>query len=285
MKLFIKLIVVFLFCALLLGCSSDAQKVATIPSSKTNSETKDIPDKIPTNLTKPADGINLNTKPTQVNTVLQKIIYNSDLSKIKQVALTFDDGPDVKYTSQILDILKSYNIKATFFILGEKALEYPEMVKKIINEGHVIGNHTWDHHYLSNLNATQVKDEVKKDDQVLFSIAGYHTMLFRPPYGAASKNVISEVASMGYHIIDWSVDTRDWAGTPASTILKYVSNEVRPGGIILQHCSGGRKGNLDNTIKALPEIISMLEAKNYHFVTVPELLNYPAQNQDNTSIK
>ena len=101
--------------------------------------------------------------------------------------------------------------------------------------------------------------------------------MVRPPYGAADKKVVQEIGDMGYKIIDWSVDTRDWAGTPPNNIMSMVKKELHPGGIILQHCSGGKKGNLSNTVTALPEIIQYLKSEDYKFVKVPELLNIPPE--------
>ena len=152
------------------------------------------------------------------------------------------------------------------------------MIKRIFDNDHSIGNYSWDHPDLSKLTTEQVKTEVEETDKTLSSITGLHTHLFRPPYGAASQSVVNELASMGYKVIDWSVDTRDWAGTSPTTIMKYVKKEFKPGGIILEHCAGGKNENLDNTVKALPEIISYLKGQGYTFVTIPELLGLPIKS-------
>ena len=203
---------------------------------------------------------------------VDNVVFFKGMKTRKQAALTFDDGPDVYYTTKILDILRENNIKATFFIVGQRAAKHPEMLKRIVNDGHSIGNHSWDHPDLNKLTAEQVKSEVERTDNIFFSIAAFHSHLFRPPYGAASRSVVNELASMGYKVIDWSVDTRDWAGTPPATIMNNVKKELKPGGIILEHCAGGRNENLDNTVNALPEIISYIKELGYTFVTIPELL-------------
>lgn len=205
-----------------------------------------------------------------------KVLFYSGPGNAKQAALTFDDGPDVYFTSQILDILKRNNVKATFFIVGKRAEANPEMVKRIAAEGHAIGNHTWDHPDLVKLTPDQIRSELSSTDQLLSQLVGYHPALFRPPYGATNPSDVQLISSLGYKIIDWSVDTRDWAGTPPAQIMDYVHKEFRPGGIILEHCAGGKGENLSNTVTALPEIISTLEAQGYSFVTVPYLLNIPA---------
>lgn len=205
------------------------------------------------------------------------VLFYSGPASPKQAALTFDDGPDIYFTTQILDILKQHNLKATFFIVGARAKAHPEMVKRIAAEGHAIGNHTWDHPVLPKLTREQLRNEITQTEQVLDSILGYHPAIFRPPYGSASTSNIREISSMGYKVIDWSVDTRDWAGTPVTQIMNFVRRELRPGGIILEHCAGGKGENLSNTVQALPEIISMLETQKYKVIRIPELLNIPAK--------
>ncbi|WML32585.1 polysaccharide deacetylase family protein [Clostridium sp. OS1-26] len=229
---------------------------------------KDIPDL--------KGGPESSTRSTEHNPASTRVFYSSSNRSIKQVALTFDDGPDIYYTPQILEILKKYNVKATFFIVGLRAQAHPEMVRRIVSEGHSIGNHTWDHPNLPKLPTDKVREEVQKTEQLLYSITGFNTAMFRPPYGSANAQVIDEVTSLGYKIIDWSVDTRDWAKTPTPQIMNYVSKEVYPGGIILQHCAGGKSEDLSNTVKALPQIISSLRSQGYSFVMVQDLLDISA---------
>jgi len=201
------------------------------------------------------------------------IVYHHGSDNKKLVALSFDDGPDVNYTTKILDILKQNNIKATFFIVGSRAKAHPEMVKRISDEGHVIGNHTWDHPDIKKIDINKLKDEVQQTNDLINSIVGYKPHLFRPPYGFTNANDIKELGKLGYKIIDWSVDTKDWAGTPPDKIMDYVQKELRPGAIVLEHCAGGKNDKLDNTVVALPRIISYLKDNGYSFVTIPELLN------------
>jgi len=215
------------------------------------------------------------SKTTVANTSSSIVLYCSSNKTLKQVALTFDDGPDVCYTPQILDILKQNNVKATFFIVGLNAQAHPQMIRRIVNEGHAIGNHTWDHPVLLKLSADRVKEEVQKTEQLLYNITGLKTAMFRPPYGSTTPQLIDEISSLGYKIIDWSVDTRDWDKTPVSQIMDHVSNEIYPGGIILQHCSGSKSEHLSNTVKTLPQIISLLKSQGYSFVMVQDLLDIP----------
>lgn len=122
--------------------------------------------------------------------------YSSDAKKnsLKRVALTFDDGPDDNYTSQILDILKKHNLKATFFLVGSRIKAHPDVVKRIVKEGHIIGNHTWDHQNFLKLSDKDILTEVSKTDEELYKIAGYHSTLLRPPF--SFNNAIEVLTSV-----------------------------------------------------------------------------------------
>nr|WP_240344018.1 polysaccharide deacetylase family protein [Paenibacillus sp. SYP-B3998] len=201
-----------------------------------------------------------------------KVFYHAKTSE-RKIALTFDDGPDNKYTPKVLDILKKNGIKATFFVIGEHAEQNHKMIKRIVEEGHIIGNHSWDHANLSNLPSDQVQAEITKTDDIIRTIVGQSPSLFRAPYGAENEQVRSDAAKTGHQLIGWSVDTLDWNGKNASQIMNTVKKETKPGAIILQHSAGGKGGNLSNTIEALPQIIAYLKHDGYAFVTVPELMH------------
>lgn len=200
------------------------------------------------------------------------IVYKGN-SRLKWVALTFDDGPDHYYTPRILDILQAKGVHATFFIVGKEAQRFPDMVRRMEREGHVIGNHTWDHPKLWKLTNKQVTQEISSTQNEIQRITGHRSSLFRPPYGGVTPEEVAFIHNQGYGIIDWSVDTLDWKGTAAPKILKIVKKEVSPGSIILEHSLGGRPGELNGTLQALPQIIDHLRAQGYQFVTVPTLLS------------
>lgn len=202
-------------------------------------------------------------------------VYKAGPAEIRSVALTFDDGPDAVYTGQVLDILKSQNVKATFFLIGLNAQQHPDMVQRIAAEGHAIGNHTWNHVDLPKLSQAQLQTELGRTSDLLTAQLGYKPSLVRPPFGSLSPAVTQQMNGLGYRIIHWSVDTRDWAGTPAAAIVAGVQADVKPGSIILLHSAGGKGGKLDNTVSALPKIIEDLRGQGYQFVTVPDLLNLP----------
>ncbi|WP_409340881.1 polysaccharide deacetylase family protein [Paenibacillus sp. MBLB4367] len=190
---------------------------------------------------------------------------------VKPIALTFDDGPDTKYTPQILDILKEHQVKATFFLVGKQIELHPDIVKRIVNEGHAIGNHSWGHRQLNKLTTEEIKQDLDKTDQLLKSILGEAPVMFRAPYGAVSKTLIDEVKSSGREMVNWSVDTRDWAGVSPDEMMETVRKQMKPGGIVLMHSFGGKNGSLDNTVKLLPKLIGELQEGGYSLVTVPEL--------------
>lgn len=199
--------------------------------------------------------------------------YRKIVTDEKVVALTFDDGPDARYTGQVLDILKDNQTKATFFVIGRMAERYPDVLKRIVKEGHSLGNHTWDHMNLTKVSEDELINQLEKTSQFVHETTDYAIELVRPPYGSVNEQTASTIYKMGYDIINWSVDTRDWDGTSSSAIVSEVESETRPGAVILLHSAGGRGGNLDNTIKALPSIIESLQRNGYRFVTIPELLD------------
>ncbi len=204
----------------------------------------------------------------------RKIYYNGKKEDGKQAALTFDDGPDKIATPQVLEILKRHNVKATFFMLGTQVEANPKMVKRIVDEGHVIGNHSWSHPNLAKNTMQEVKKQINDTQDILEDITGIRPILFRPPYGNLTKEQQDVVFDMGLAVVNWSVDTLDWKGVSSEEIVETVHKEIWPGGIILQHNSGG-KDNRANTIGALETIITELKEKGYSFVTVPELLHLP----------
>lgn len=209
----------------------------------------------------------------QAEELASKIYYNGSASDGKRTALTFDDGPDAAVTPRILDILKENNVKATFFMIGTQAAAHPEVVQRIVDEGHAIGNHSWSHPRFHDISIEEAKKQINDTQDMLEAIVGYSPSLFRPPYGALDEEKEELVHSMKLNIVNWSVDTMDWSGLPAPDIVKLVQEQIWPGGIILQHSSGGKDHQLSNTIEALKQIIPELSEQGYSFATVPELLH------------
>jgi peptidoglycan/xylan/chitin deacetylase (PgdA/CDA1 family) len=199
-------------------------------------------------------------------------LFNGPQS-LRQVALTFDDVPDTTFTVQILDVLKRYGVKATFFVIGNRAEAHPEIVTRIMVDGHVIGNHSYSHPNLSKTDDLKFRDEVLHTEHILEGITGHKTKLFRPPYGNITEPQILWLASQQYHIINWNVDSLDWKGLNAEQVTANVLGHVIPGAVILQHGAGGEGEDLTGTVQALPVIIENLLASHIQLVTVPQLFN------------
>ncbi|SEM12208.1 Peptidoglycan/xylan/chitin deacetylase, PgdA/CDA1 family [Mesobacillus persicus] len=203
-------------------------------------------------------------------TVRPNSIKKGNTSK-KLVALTFDDGPEAFYTPQILDILKTKGVPATFFVMGQKLRSHPEIMQRIVNEGHAIGNHTFNHPDLRKQWSSTVREEIIKTQQEMIQVIGRKPDVFRPPYGAVTKADVKILNDLWMRNIMWSVDTLDWSGASAEQILEIVNNKTTPGGIVLQH--NFQEGRLlDGSVKALPQIIDDLQKRGYQFVTIQTLL-------------
>ncbi|ADL12783.1 polysaccharide deacetylase family protein [Acetohalobium arabaticum] len=202
-----------------------------------------------------------------------KKIYRRTKADSMQIALTFDDGPDKIYTPQILKILKKYDIKATFFLLGKEVQKYPQITKQIIEEGHLIGNHSWSHPDLTKLDKEELKKEVLTTEEKIKEVTGRAPALIRPPYGAVSDEIVDQLKEMNYKIIHWSVDSLDWNSDTKEEILDRVLPRLKPGVIILFHSSIGKSRNLTPTVQALPAIIEELQKRNIELVTVDKLLS------------
>ena len=198
--------------------------------------------------------------------------------KDKLIALTYDDGPWPGYTAQILEILKKNNIKATFFVVGQVLQSYPDLGKRIVTEGHIIANHTWNHPYhFFNKEAAAV--EIDRTADLIYKTTGTKTTLFRPPGGILHNGLADYAKSKDYAVIMWSADSIDYALPPPATLVARVVRQATPGGIVLLHDGGGPR---KNTVAALPSMIRKLRDKGYRFVTIPELLEYEEKQKKKT---
>lgn len=180
----------------------------------------------------------------------------------KVVALTFDDGPS-KYTKDILDILKKYDACGTFFLIGNKVSFYGEVLREMLSEGNEIGNHSYDHKYLTRLSEEEVKDEINKTQDEIKRVTGYTPTLFRPTYGGYNNTLKSYI---DLTFVLWDVDSRDWSVKSTEGIMYNVFKDVKSGSIILFH------DNHEYSVRSLPSVIKELKKQGYKFVTVSELL-------------
>ena len=202
----------------------------------------------------------------------EKSFYMQGPPKLK-IALTFDDGPDPLYTPQVLDILAKYKVPSTFFLLGQRVEKYPQITRRIINEGHTIANHSWSHPDLTLLDDKELSHEIFSTEEIIKETVHKETALLRPPYGFISQQKLAKLKRMDYKVIHWSLDSLDWQAKEKEDILNRTLPYLNRGAIILFHSAGGPGQNLMPTIKALPIIIKKLRTNNIELVTVDNLLS------------
>jgi peptidoglycan/xylan/chitin deacetylase (PgdA/CDA1 family) len=196
----------------------------------------------------------------------------------KVIALTFDDGPSARYTPQILDILEKNGVHATFFVIGQNVVKFPNLVKREIDDGNCVGNHTWSHPFNAPIESKkQLRFQISRTDSAVFGASGVHTTLFRPPHGWLSPWMIDDVESMGYTLVNWTVDPQDWRHPRARVILKRVEHANGKSAIVLLHDGLNHSADprQENTVAALEEIITDFKSNDYSFVTIPQLLSDP----------
>ena len=201
----------------------------------------------------------------------------------KLVALTFDDGPYGEATNQILDILKKERVHATFFLLGLNVEKYPAIAKRIVNEGHVIGNHSYSHSgLLSEMPPAEFQAEIRHAENMIASTTGLRPRYYRPPFHSHTPGMDQQLKDMGYVVVLWDVSTKDYdQGTSSEFIVEQIVTRTLKGKkhqhIILLH--DGRDVQIgyprQNVIQALPQIIGQLKEKGYRFVTVEQITHQP----------
>ncbi|SDY03729.1 polysaccharide deacetylase family protein [Thermoactinomyces sp. DSM 45892] len=203
------------------------------------------------------------------------VYYSFNLPKNqRKVVITFDDGPDGIYTPKVLDILQRYNVKATFFVMGKSAVNHPEQLKRIVRDGHTVGNHTWHHSDFQLISEKEIENDLLKNEKYIQEELGIKPLFVRPPFGRINEKICRVASRYHYTLVHWDVDPKDWDGRSADRILNWVKEKVKPGSIILLH-SGGGEPYLDGSIKALPQIIEYLRKEKYQIVPLQELLKIP----------
>lgn len=186
------------------------------------------------------------------------------------IALTFDDGPDDRFTPAILDVLAELEVPATFFVNGTQILRYPDVLFRMLREGHAVGHHGYRHVDFSGRTAADIRDDLARNRALLELAGSEYGNLFRPPYGALDPASTRTIVEEGYHIVLWSIDPNDWRQLPGDIIAEYVLERARPGSIVLLHSAG--TDDLSGTVEALPVIVEELRRRGFEFVTVPQML-------------
>jgi peptidoglycan/xylan/chitin deacetylase (PgdA/CDA1 family) len=204
------------------------------------------------------------------------------------VALTYDDGPNPPYTDEILAVLRSERVHATFFVVGRAVQAYPRVVREEAQAGDAIGNHTWNHGHLVLYDETGLRRTLQRTDEAIFTATGLHTRIMRPPFGSRDWLVLDEVRKLGYTPVMWSVPlANDWENPPARVIAARVLRYAGDGAIITLH--DGNRGivcgranvaahlcDRSSDVEATRLIVNTLKREGYRFVTIPELLRLPS---------
>jgi peptidoglycan-N-acetylglucosamine deacetylase len=199
--------------------------------------------------------------------VPQKASYSSCRVDGPYIAMTFDDGPHPVLTPRLLDMLKARGIKATFFLIGQNAAEYPDIVRRIAADGHEIGNHTWNHPQLTKLKPAALREGIERTSSTIAEIIGKPLHVMRPPYGATSEYINHWMnREFGMKVILWSVDPLDWKYRNSARVERQILAGAQPGAIILSHDIHA------TTVAAMPDVFDSLLSKGCKFVTVSELI-------------
>ncbi len=197
-------------------------------------------------------------------------VYSRCETKLPLIAITFDDGPDPVLTPRLLDLLKQRGIHATFFLVGKNAAAFPDVVRRIVDEGHEVGNHSWSHPLLTQLGQESVESQLRRTHDAIVKACGTAPLLYRPPYGAVrvSQRACIE-KNFGYPAILWDVDPQDWQHPrSAQKVYDRIHSQTRPGSIILCHDIH------ETTVAAMPATLDDLTARGYRFATVTQLIAY-----------
>ncbi|TCN62884.1 polysaccharide deacetylase family protein [Acetobacteroides hydrogenigenes] len=184
----------------------------------------------------------------------------------KSIALTFDDGPDSVWTPKVLEVLRRYNVKATFFCIGDKVEKHPQLVKMLIEEGHIVGNHTYYHtSFFPLLSTKKMVDELQRCNEALTNITGESITLFRPPFGVTNPTIAASVRELGYKVVGWSIRSFDTVKSEREKVLRRILKKAHAGGVILMH------DNLENSDWLVEQVIVNLHEQGYEIKRLDEL--------------
>lgn len=188
----------------------------------------------------------------------------------REIAITFDDGPH-EMTEKILDLLKKFNVKAAFFCIGKQIEQKPEVFKRIISEGHIVGNHSYSHSNLIGFFSTQkMVEEISKTNSIITYFLNKNPKLFRPPFGVTNPNIARAAKQSNMKVIGWNIRSLDTVIKDDEDVFNRVKNKVAPGGIILLHDTS------EKSVMVLERLLLFLQSENYKIVTIDKLLNIEA---------
>ena len=193
----------------------------------------------------------------------------------RRVALTFDDGPDPLHTPKLLDLLQAFGVRGTFFLIGQRASWAPELVRRIVEEGHELGNHTWSHRNLWACGPRQTAGEIMRGHRILEEIVDHAPRWFRPPWGMVNLAVFAATRRLRTPCVLWSVQPEGLRPVPPDRMADAVLASARPGAIVDLHDAEGVRGAPERLLAALPSMISGRRARGYELVSLGTLLSEP----------
>lgn len=199
-----------------------------------------------------------------------KIVCSADTDE-KEIAISFDDGPATNYTPEILELLKHDNIKATFFCIGNRIAGNEKIVKQINDEGHIIGNHSYSHHFWFDMfSSKKMLDDLQMMDREMENVTGLQPKLFRPPYGVTNLNLKKAIVKGNYIPVGWSVRSMDTVIKDYTKLLDKINGSLKPGAVYLFHDTS------QTTLKVLPAFLKEVKNKGYKIVPLDKLLHLKA---------
>ena len=192
----------------------------------------------------------------------------------RQLALTYDDGPNDPHTLRLLEVLARHNVRATFFLIGRYVKQRPDIVRELVRARHIIGNHTFSHPNLIFASARETGIQLRDCEQALTDAVGEHSLLFRPPFGGRRPATLHIARALGLEPVMWNVTGWDWRGKPAEYVERRVNHQIRGGDVILLHDGSHKAFGTDRsqTVIATDRLITRYESEGYDFTTVPEMM-------------
>ena len=193
----------------------------------------------------------------------------------RELALTYDDGPNDPHTLRLLEVLSRHEVKATFFLIGRYVRQRADIVRELVNAGHIVGNHTFTHPLLTLKSSAEVRKELTDCRAALQDAIGEPSNLFRPPFGGRRPAVLRIARDLGLQPVMWNVTGYDWNAPPAAAIEKKCMKQMRGGDVFLLHDGGHRQMGADRsqTVVATDHFIAKYKAEGYHFVSIPQMMD------------
>ena len=192
----------------------------------------------------------------------------------RQIALTYDDGPNDPHTLRLLEVLARQDVQATFFLIGRHVQQHQEIAREIVQAGHAVGNHTFTHPLLTFKSESEIRQQLSECRAALQDAIGEHSNLFRPPFGGRRPAVLRVARELGLAPVMWNVTGYDWNAPPAEAIERKVAKQIRGGDVILLHDGGHKQMGADrsNTVIATDHLIATYKSEGYDFLTIPQMM-------------